>query len=186
MLQAGGFGKELSGLERQLYSLSLWTNVPQKEGGFKPAFAAHWRIFKDHLAYTAVVTLVAGRELKARGRQDAGPVDRDTQACCGFLESIGMGLLASGFHVKGSFLLDNKFWSLKCPSSLSLLTHLGLCKLNCICNRQTRKDRRAINPRGMLGRPRNSGAPCGGEPHTHHGPEVPLPVTFTTYSHTEE
>lgn len=81
--------------------MSFWTSVPQKEGRFNPVFAAHLRIFKDPPAYTAVVTLVAGRELKARGRQDAGPGDRDTQACCGFLEGVGMGLSGLWFPCQG-------------------------------------------------------------------------------------
>lgn len=36
-----------------------------------------------------------------------------TQACLGFLEVLVCDSLTSGFHVKGSFLVDNKFWSLR-------------------------------------------------------------------------
>lgn len=109
--------------------MSLWTSVPQKEGRFNPAFAAPSGVFKDHPAYTAVLALVAGRELKARGRQDAMSV-RMLSLETGIHRPAGVswrvlvwGSLVSGFHVKGSFLLDNKLWSLKSPSSPFLFLH---------------------------------------------------------------
>lgn len=58
--------------------------------------------------------MVRGRQ-DAMSNQGAGPGAGDTQACLGCPEGIGISSLASGFHVKGSFLLNNKFWHLGTP-----------------------------------------------------------------------
>ena len=79
--------------------MSLWSRVPQKEGRLNPAFGALSRVLRDCPAHTAVVTLVAGRELSAGSRQAAVSVrvlglevGNLTQACFAFLDGIGLGL----------------------------------------------------------------------------------------------